>query len=101
MDRELNPGEHFVVPEVRYLKAPFEAPFVPQGKPEELVPRLVGQGWSYRVFQGRHAMERMICRLCLNECEARDRVWGQMRKQALELERGTEETFYQILCEQV
>src|SRR5712692_1427445 len=89
-DRELMVTVHLIVPEIRYLAAR-----------ESLTPRLARQGWCYRRFQGRHAMERMICRPCLRANEARDRVWAKIRQEALAVEKGSADAdnYYEILCE--
>ncbi len=91
-DRDLGAGEHLVVPEIRYLKSA-----------EDFTPSRRGgtRGWSERVFQGRPAMERMICRPCLVEAETRDHVWAGMKKEARALEKETEENWYALLCEQM
>lgn len=83
--------QHFVVPEIRYIK-----------DIEELTPRLMRLGWRGRAaFQGREAIERMICVECLNANDLRDRVWGQMREDARRLEKKStsDEEYYAVLCE--
>ena len=79
-DHEIvRPGQdsvHFVVPEIRYLS---------RGETFKPVNRL--KGWTPKTFQGRPAMVRMICVHCLNQNDIRDRVWGQLRSDALKLEK--------------
>lgn len=83
--------EHFVKPEVRYIKGP-----------EEVTARLKRAGWEYRTFQARPAMERMTCVDCLRVNEVRDEVWGGLRDEAKRLEPPKDvvlDGFYQDLCE--
>jgi hypothetical protein len=81
---------HFVVPEIRYLS-----------RNEEFQPRMRLKGWVPKVFQGRPAMFRYMCRHCLNDNEVRDRVWAQLKKAAKQLEKKSDKDmdFYAVLCE--
>lgn len=82
---------HFVVPEVRYL-----------GRSEDFSPMRHGKkGWTPKVFQGRPAMVRMMCVNCINENRLRDKVWGQLKTEALKLEKpkNPDTDFYSLLCQ--
>lgn len=35
------------------------------------------RGWTYKFFQGRHAMQRLVCRVCLRELEIMERDWAR------------------------
>lgn len=81
---------HFVVPEIRYL-----------GPSEDFHPRMKAKGWEPRSFQGRPAIERKICRNCLNDNRLRDDIWGELKQNAKRLEKPKDETadYYRVLCE--
>ena len=53
------------------------------------------------VVNGRKAMQRMACVDCLNIRERSRKVWGELKAQALKLERnqGAEENYYALLCD--
>lgn len=95
-DRAIHqPGErplHFVVPEIRYLL---------RGEPFK--ESLRHGGWHPRKWQGQEAMERMICRDCLDSNLARDRVWAQLKDAARKMEGSrsgnTNAGYYAALCE--
>lgn len=94
-DREIPlPGEqseHYVKPEIRYLD---------RGE-DKWNERLRKKGWAPRTFQGRNAMERMICVDCMNENEFRDRVWSSLKRDARDKEQQPDEDaeFYRVLCQ--
>jgi hypothetical protein len=67
--------EHFVTIELRYLKVKTEA------EAHKLIsPYLRRKGWSYKLFQTRHAMQRFICRPCLRELSVMERDWDRKSK---------------------
>jgi hypothetical protein len=81
---------HFVVPEIKYL-----------GRAEDFSPLRQGRkGWTPKVFQGRPGMVRMLCVNCLNENRVRDKVWNELRQDALKLEKtkSPDNDFYAVLC---
>ena len=96
-DRELPGGEepeHFVKPEIRW---------VADGMSPREKRRMEAAGWTLRVFQGRNAMERMMCVDCLRTNEERDKIWEGLRRDAKKLERQPAAAFggyYQMLCEE-
>jgi len=67
---------------------------------EECTPYKQQQGWRPQVIQGRPAMERFICRPCLNAGREMEREWAE--KRAKELGRGgkNHENFYRSICEE-
>lgn len=79
--------EHLVTIELQYIK----------DRTKVTAYHLV-RGWRYKYHQGRHAMERFICRPCLRDAETMRRDW--MRKCANDS--GTRKTnhdaFYGDLC---
>lgn len=89
-DREVAaPGEepeHFVVPELRWLAGPMS-------KANEQ------RGWQFKMWQGKPAMVRSVCRPCLNAQALEERIWRELRSNARKLEDGSEERYYQDLCE--
>jgi len=95
LDRPVGPegeSEHWVKPEIRYIASR-----------EAMTCRQEGQGWQYRVFQGKPALERMQCVDCLRRNLERDQLWGEMRSRARELEADTSEgsvqAYFKALCE--
>ena len=84
-------GEHFVQPEIDYLK-----------EGQELTPRQVRLGWFDRgIFQARRAIERDICMDCLNGNYIRRQLNSEQRKKALALEKDQtgEDNFYLLLAD--
>lgn len=84
--------EHFVTIELRYVK-----------NENELTRRLVGQGWHWKppnkMHQGRLAIERLICRPCMNRHGIMEREWRS--KRAAETKTTVNhDTYYQLLCEE-
>ena len=84
--------EHWVKPELRYLKSQ-----------SEFTPRLAGLGWKWRMFNGRPAIERLSCIDCLNQNALRDWVWSELKESARRLEQTEDKAalggFYVDLCE--
>lgn len=89
-DRELpgteGDGQHWVVPELRWLHGP-------------LTRELERRGWRERVWQGRRAMMRMVCRGCLDRLASDGRVWDEMRREARAKEGQGDDRFWRDLCE--
>lgn len=83
---------HLVVPEVKYLSRAEDFSSQRHGK----------KGWALRPhgFQGRQAMQRMICVNCLNENRLRDRVWAGLKADAMKMEKpkNPDSDFYAVLC---
>ena len=82
---------HFVKPEIRYL-----------GRAEDFSPQRHGKrGWIYKVFQGRPAMYRNLCVDCINANQQRDKVWAELKRDALRLEKpkNPDSDFYSLLCQ--
>lgn len=78
--------EHKVTIELRYLKAR-----------EDCTGYLQSKGWRYRFHQGRHAMERFICRSCLAEHGFMEKEFRQ--KKARELRHGSQpDAYYMAIC---
>lgn len=91
--------------EDRPIEMPGEEPqhfVVPQWKlaPKGVTQAQVKAGWTPRQYSGKSGMERLVCRDCLNANALRDQVWGNLRREALALERrGDEDKFWQQFCE--
>jgi len=85
-------SDHWVKPEIRYVVSR-----------EAVTRRQEAQGWQYRVFQGKPALERMQCVDCLRRNLEREQFWGEMRSLARELEadtsEGAEQAYFKALCE--
>jgi hypothetical protein len=77
---------HSVTIELRYLKAE-----------NELTPYLKAKGWRYRFHQGRHSMERDICRACLIAHGEMEKEFQQKRSRELK-KSGNHDTYYTALC---
>lgn len=77
--------EHSVTTELRYIK-----------KREDVTRYFTSRGWRYRFHLGRHAMERMLCRSCLNEVSFLQRDFD--RKKAADSARPVD-SYYNDLCE--
>lgn len=85
-DREDESGDHWVVPEIRWIANPQSVP----------------KNWTYKFFQGRHAQVRMACRDCINRCSLHERVMAEDKRLKLEAEGKFVNEFseyYKILCE--
>lgn len=78
--------EHFVTIELRYLKSL-----------EHCTEYLRGRGWKPRMHQGRAAMERLLCRSCMNEHAVMEREFAQ-RSDGEPVKRTNHQSFYQKLC---
>jgi hypothetical protein len=95
LDRLAGPdgeSDHWVKPEIRYIASR-----------EAVTRRQEAQGWQYRVFQGKPAMERMQCVDCLRRNLEREQLWSEIRTRARELEadtnEGAEQVYFKALCE--
>lgn len=78
--------EHLVTIELRYLK-----------RPEDLTPYLKSRGWKAFKHQGRDAMQRFICRQCMQahremENEFRSKKSNELRSSS------SRDTYYRALC---
>lgn len=83
--------EHWVKPEIRYV-----------ADAASVTPRDRARGWSYRVFQGRAALERMQCVECLRRNAERDAFWSELRGRAREMESvndGGMSAYFKVLCD--
>ena len=78
--------EHFVTVELRYLKSL-----------EGCTEYLRGRGWKPRMHQGRAAMERLLCRSCMNEHAVMEREFAQRSHGETDRHRN-HQSFYQELC---
>ena len=78
--------EHFVTVELRYLK-----------NLESCTEYLRGRGWKPRMHQGRAAMERLLCRSCMNEHAVMEREFAQ-RSQVEAGRHSNHQSFYHELC---
>lgn len=67
--------EHLVTIQLRFIQSPSEADH-----------KAKRAGWSYRQYQGRHAMERKICRPCMNAAEITEADARRVRQEHLKLE---------------
>jgi hypothetical protein len=83
--------EHFVTVELRYLRCHTEAE-----AHKRITPYMRSRGWKYKLFQTKHAMERLICRPCLRDLSIMERDW--MRK-AKGDSVNNKESFYGELCD--
>lgn len=81
--------EHRVTIELRYL-----------AKKEQCTPYLQLSGWRPKIIQGRPAMERFICRPCLNGGREMEREWAQKRAKELKSGGKNHDDFYLAICEQ-
>lgn len=83
--------DHYVTIDLRFIKSAqsdFEAK-------KKITPYLASRGWKYKLFQGRHAMERLICRPCLRETSIMERDWERKAHG----DRGSKLSgFYGALC---
>jgi hypothetical protein len=77
--------EHFVTIELRYLK-----------DQAECTPAKKAKGWRARIHQGRHAMERFICRVCLIATREMSEEFG--RKRSKELGVQNHDPYYLAVC---
>ena len=77
--------EHSVAPDIRYIK-----------KREDVTPYFQRRGWRYRFHLGRHAMERMLCRRCMNEVSFLQRDFD--RKKAADSAKPVD-SYYRDICE--
>lgn len=77
--------EHKVGPELRYVK-----------RREDVTSYFTRRGWRYRFHLGRHAMERMLCRPCMNEVSVLQRDFD--RKKAADSARPID-SYYNDICE--
>jgi hypothetical protein len=44
-------------------------------------------GWRYRLFNGRHAIERFACRPCIQASNEMRHIWARKKQDCLERER--------------
>lgn len=77
--------EHSVTTDLRYIK-----------RREDVTRYFERKGWRYKFHLGRHAMERMLCRGCLNEVSFLQRDFD--RKKAADSARPSD-TYYGDICE--
>lgn len=82
--------EHLVTIELRYLVG-VQSEAEAQRKIAVTERR---RGWKYKFFQGRHAMERFICRPCLRESDLMRRDWERKAGKR----NSSLEEFYGVLC---
>jgi hypothetical protein len=62
-----------------------------------ITPYLASRGWKYRYHLGRHAMERDICKPCLEGCREMEREFAQKRSR--ELKSGSQaDAYYMAIC---
>ncbi len=83
--------EHHVTVELRYLKVQTEAE-----AQTRLTPHMRRRGWKYKLFQGRHAMERFVCRPCLRDLSIMERDWA---KKGSGDTASNKDSYYGALCE--
>lgn len=83
---------HTITIELRYIEAANEE----VGK-QKVTPYLKARGWRYRYHLGRHAMERDICRPCMEAQRAMRKEF--QRKRENELKSGSNsESYYLAVC---
>lgn len=58
----------------------------------------VRRGWRYKFHQGRHAMERFICRPCLRGADIMRRDWMRKCAQDSGTRKANHDGFYGDLC---
>lgn len=78
--------DHLVTIELRYLS-----------KPEELTSYLKSKGWKYRKHQGRDAMERFVCRPCMNAQREMSQEFSRKRSKEMRSS-SNHDTYYRALC---
>lgn len=78
--------EHLVTIELRYLK-----------RPEELTPYLKSRGWTAFKHQGRDAMQRFICRPCMQAHREMENEFRQKKSKELRSS-SNHDTYYRALC---
>lgn len=78
--------EHSVAPDLRYIK-----------RREDVTGYFIQRGWRYKLHLGRHAMERMLCRPCMNETSILQRDFD--RKKAADSARPVD-SYYNDICEE-
>jgi hypothetical protein len=61
-----------------------------------LTPHMRRRGWKYKLFQGRHAMERFVCRPCLRDLSIMERDWA---KKGSGDTASNKDSYYGALCE--
>jgi hypothetical protein len=76
---------HSVTIELRYLK-----------ERQQCTPNREAHGWRHRLHQGRHAMERFICRRCLKSTEEMSKEFRLKREK--ELGRANHDPYYLAVC---
>jgi hypothetical protein len=85
-DPECDSIEHWVKPEIRFLKR--EVDYTARDK---------AQGWTYKLFQGRPAMERFSCIPCIRQADETARRVKHVKDLAKKAESGSNLNIYQIL----
>lgn len=82
--------EHLVTVQLRYLKG-----VQSESEVRRKITRSQGEhGWTYKFFQGKHAIERFVCRTCLRELDLMERDWARKG----EKQESTLGEFYGVLC---
>lgn len=80
--------EHHVTIELQYVK-----------DKSVLTAYRVARGWRYKFHQGRHAIERFICRPCLRGAAVMQRDWQRKVANDTGSRRANHDSFYGDLCE--
>lgn len=86
--------DHLVKPRLMY---------VDRAEDFDRIPKYLLKGWVLILWQGRLAIERMVCIPCLNNEEFQDSVYQDMKQQQSEAERaqkGDKSNFVLQMCEQ-
>jgi hypothetical protein len=83
--------EHHVTVELRYLKVQTEAE-----AQTRMTPHMRRRGWKYKLFQGRHAIERFVCRPCLRDLSIMERDWAS---KANGDRASNKDSYYGALCD--
>lgn len=78
-------AEHHVTIELRYLRSR-----------QECTRNMEAKGWRHRIHQGRDAMERFVCRVCLMATREMSREF--QRKRTKELGMKNHDPYYLALC---
>lgn len=77
--------EHRVTIELRYLR-----------QREDFTAHLQVRGWRYKLHQGRHAMERFVCRACLIATQEMGREFRLKRQKELGMQ--NHDPYYLAVC---
>jgi len=85
-------ADHSVTVELKFITAQN-----PEQAKRQITPYLAARGWRYRFHLGRHAMERDICRECLNAHSEMSKEFSRKRTNELKSSMNSE-SYYLAIC---